>query len=101
MTGNDAKKQGEKNQKLLDWLNELPKPTQDMLAGKMGTSTGQLRQIAHGARNCSVRLAVEIDKYSGGRVTMTELAPSIDWEHVKLFIHARPTHSEINAVAAA
>lgn len=98
MSGNTTKKQAEKNQKLLGWLNSLPKPTQDMLAGKMATSTGQLRQIAHGARSCSVRLAVEIDKYSGGVVPMTELAPDVDWEHVKLFIHARPTcHAPVAA----
>lgn len=82
-------KKGEKNQKLLDWLNSMPKATQDKIAALMSTSTGQLRQIAHGARNCSPRLAVQIDKYSGGSVSMTELAPELDWEHVQIFIHAR------------
>lgn len=77
------------NTVLLEWLNGLPRQTQDTVAKKMNTSVGQLRQIAYGNRSCSVRLAVELDKYSGGMVSMTEMAPSVDWDHVKLFIHAR------------
>lgn len=75
--------------KLLDWLNSLPPNVQSTLAEKMGTTIGQLRQIAYGNRKCNLRLAVEIDKYSGGAVPMTEMASSVDWDHIKLFIHAR------------
>lgn len=79
----------ERNTKLLDWLNSLPRGVQDNLANEMETSVGQLRQIAYGNRKCSARLAVAIDKFSGGVVSMVDLAPEIDWNHVSLFIHAR------------
>jgi len=75
--------------KLLDWLNGMNKATQDLVAERMDTSTGQLRQIGRGKRSCSARLAVEIDKYSEGKVSMTYLCPEINWDHVRLFIHAR------------
>lgn len=74
---------------LLEWLNSLPKATQDMIAKEMETTTGQLRQIAYGNRQCSTRLAVLLDKFSGGHVSMVVLDPRIDWNHIKLFIHAR------------
>lgn len=74
---------------LQDWLNSLPAATQRLIAEKAGTSIGQLRHIAYGNRSCSARLAVEIDKFSEGKVPMTKLCPEIDWEHVKLFVHAR------------
>lgn len=77
------------NQQMLDWLNSLPKKTQETLAEKMDTTTGQLRQIAYGNRNCSPRLAVELDKYSGGVLSMVQLAPNLDWDHIRLFVHAR------------
>lgn len=77
------------NENFLEWLNSLPRPTQNNVAAKMKTSTGQLRQIAYGNRPCSVRLAIEIDKFSGGKVSMVEMAKDVDWDHVKLFIHAR------------
>lgn len=76
-------------QPMLDWLNSLPAKTQASIAEKIGTTTGQLRQIAYGNRKCNPVYAVEIDKYSGGRVSMTLLAPEIDWDHVRLFIHVR------------
>ena len=79
----------ERIQAMLDWLNGMPVETQNLIAKKIGTTTGQLRQIAHGNRRCNAQYAVEIDKYSGGKVSMTMLAPDIDWDHVRLFIHAR------------
>lgn len=79
----------QKHQDLLDWLDSMPKKTQDMVAKRMETSTGQLRQIGRGVRSCSAKLAVEIDKNSGGQVSMITLCPEIDWGHIKLFVHAR------------
>lgn len=79
----------QKSDKLLDWLNSLPVQTQRLLAERMETTTGQLRQIAYGNRHCNPRLAVLIDKYSAGAVSMVELAPGVDWDHVRLSVHLR------------
>lgn len=78
-----------KNEEMLAWLNGMPRKTQVSMAEKMGTSIGQLRQIAHGNRSCSVKLAVEIDKYSAGQFSMRTLAPEVDWDHVLMFLPAR------------
>jgi len=79
----------EMSAKLLAWLNGLPTKTQKMFADRMETTPGQLRQIAHGNRPCNARIAIQIDKLTNGEISMTDLTPDLDWDHVKFQIHRR------------
>jgi len=87
---NSITQKGERNKELLDWLNGMSKESQEKLAAQMGTTCGQLRQIAYGNRRCSARLAVLLDKFSGGAISMTHLAPTLDWRHIRRVVHDRP-----------
>lgn len=79
----------EMSTKLLAWLNGLPTETQKLFADRMETTPGQLRQIAHGNRPCNARVAIQIDKLTNGEISMTDLTPDLDWDHVKFQIHRR------------
>lgn len=85
----ESKKLGAPIPELLEWLNGMPRASQKLLAEKMDTSVEQLRQVAHGYRKCNAFIAVELDKHSGGRISMCKLAPKLDWDHIKLHAHAR------------
>lgn len=45
------------------------------LAGKVGTSSAYLSQIAHGHRACSEPLALAIERETAGAVTVADLRP--------------------------
>jgi|GEM_PF-396871 len=64
------------------FLNSLSVPRRAELAARCGTSIGYLRQIAYGNRRCSPKLAVCLERESGGVITRKGLRPD-DW--VKLW----------------
>lgn len=97
---NTKKHQPARNQKMIDWLNKMTRPSQKAMAYQMATSIGQLRQIAYGKRPCNTRLAILIDRWSGGQITMSELAPELDWNYVKVVIPNREVSVDENSVSA-
>lgn len=68
---------------LLELLNSKTVEEQDKFAAACGTSVGYLRQVAYGNRKCGWSLAINIDRESGGQVSLEALRPDIDWEHVR------------------
>jgi DNA-binding transcriptional regulator YdaS (Cro superfamily) len=79
----------ELSEKALAWLNSLPVETQRVFADRMETTTGQLRQVLHGNRPCNARIAIQIDKLTNGDISMVELTPDLDWDHVRFHLHRR------------
>lgn len=72
----------ERKQNLLTFLKPMTRQEREDFAQRIGTTLGQLLQIGYGKRPCSPVYAVNIDRETGGKVTMQEMCPEIDWDHV-------------------
>lgn len=68
---------------LQDFLNNKTTAEQAVFAHACGTTVGYLRLIAYKARRCGESLAINIDRESGGLVSLEELRPDVDWDHVR------------------
>lgn len=67
---------------LLSYLKTMTPAKQDCFAQDVGTTIGQLKQIAYGVRPCKVEYAQRIDKLSKGKVDMRKLCPQLDYQHL-------------------
>lgn len=69
---------------LRDYCRQMRSRSQrDEFAAKVGTTFNHLTQIYYGNRPCAMAYAVNIDRLTGGLVSMTALLPDVDWKHVK------------------
>lgn len=68
---------------LLEFLNSKTTEDQAQFARACGTTIGYLRLIAYGKRRCGESLAINIDRESSGQVSLDEMRPDVDWEHVR------------------
>lgn len=64
------------------WLG-LSGKERETFAAACETTSGHLRNISYGGRNCSAKLAVAIERESKGTVTCQELCPDIDWKFLR------------------
>lgn len=64
--------------KLLQYLNSLPRDRQDVFAAACGTSAGYLKKACYKQQEIGAALSVLIEKNSGGAVTRKDLHPD-DW----------------------
>ena len=55
----------------------------DAFAERCQTSRQHITNIAYGMKPCGEKLAVDIDRESGGVVLCDELRPDVDWDHVR------------------
>jgi len=69
-------------QSLLDYINSLDEAARTNFSARCATSIDYLRQVGYGNRKCGEKLAVAIDRESGGVVPMEQLRPDVDWEYV-------------------
>ncbi len=80
-------------------INEIKaaggKPEREAFARKCGTSLGMLQQVGGGHRNCSINLAVGIDKATDGRVDFRDMFPDLDWGYVEKRLLAGKSGSSI------
>lgn len=53
------------------------------LAKAVGTSPGQLWQIAGGHRLCREKLAIEIEKATNKAICVEDLRPDVDWGYLR------------------
>lgn len=67
---------------LRTYLRSIPGPARKAFAARCGTSHAHLRNIAYG-KTCGEALAIAIDRESGGRVTVEELRPDVDWAYLR------------------
>ena len=65
-------------------------PTREEFAAACGTTYPLLKQVGYGARPCSVTLAVNIDRETGGEIRMEDLCPDrIDWAYIRKAMRSR------------
>ncbi|MFF7108133.1 transcriptional regulator [Pseudomonas sichuanensis] len=68
---------------LSEYLKTMDKEGLEALAGRCGTSVGQLKQVAYGNRRASAGLAVSLDRETGGEIRCESLRPDIDWAYLR------------------
>ena len=76
-----------RNYHLVGYLANLANTARDEFAKNCGTTPGYLKQIAYGNRKCNASLAIQIDKYSGGKVSCDSLCPDVDFNYIRNQTH--------------
>lgn len=69
--------------KLLAYLNSLSTQAQRDFATRCGTSVGYLRKAVSTGQQLGESLCINIDRESAGHVRCEDLAPSVDWAHLR------------------
>lgn len=64
------------------FLHSMPVPDRESFAVRCGTSYGHLRNVAYG-KPCAEKLAINIDRESGGVVTCESLCPDVDFGYLR------------------
>lgn len=52
-------------------------------ASRCETTAGHLRNIAYGSKPCAEKLAIAIERESGGVVRCESLRPDVDWAYLR------------------
>lgn len=60
----------------------MPVPDRESFAARCGTSYGHIRNVAYG-KPCAEKLAINIDRESGGVVTCESLCPDVDFGYLR------------------
>lgn len=61
----------------------LSEVSRESFAADCGTSSGQIKQIISGHRNCNPALAINIERESNGAVLCDELCPRVDFAYLR------------------
>lgn len=64
------------------YLLSMPVTDRESFAIRCGTTYGHLRNVAYG-KACAERLAINIDRESGGVVTCESLCPNVDFAYLR------------------
>ena len=64
------------------YLLSMPVQARESFAARCGTTYGHLRNVAYG-KTCAERLAINIDRESGGVVTCESLCPDVDFGYLR------------------
>lgn len=76
---------------LREYLNSLSVGEQVAFAARCRTSIGYLRKAISVRSRIGDRLAIAIDRESGGRVTCESVAPDTDWAYLRKKTASRRT----------
>lgn len=66
----------------LFWLS-MPMQERDAFAKRCGSSFAHVRNVAYGQKSCAEKLAINIDRESGGKVRCESLRPDVDWAYMR------------------
>lgn len=64
------------------FLLSMPMSDRESFAVRCGTTYGHLRNVAYG-KPCAEKLAINIDRESGGVVTCESLCPDVDFHYLR------------------
>jgi DNA-binding transcriptional regulator YdaS (Cro superfamily) len=68
---------------LKSYLAELSPGDRKKFAESCDSTWGHLRNISYGYRGCAEKLAIAIERESGGRVPCEELRSDVDWAYLR------------------
>lgn len=68
--------------KLRDYIRQLSGDELQKFAARCETTVGQIRQVSNGRRP-GEKLAVNIDRETGGVVSCESLRPDVDWAYLR------------------
>jgi len=68
---------------LKTYLSALSTEEREALAKACGTTPGHLRNVSYGDRTCAEKLAIELERETGGRLRCEDLRPDVDWAVIR------------------
>lgn len=69
--------------KLLGYINSLAAEDREAFARRCGTSVGYLRKAGSVKQQLSEGLCLRIYAESGGKVSLEDLRPGVDWQYLR------------------
>lgn len=76
--------------KLLTYLNGLPKAERQDFVARCGTSEGYLRKAISMGQRIGEGLCIAIDRESGAAVRCEDIRPDVDWIYLRAPTAAQP-----------
>lgn len=70
-------------EKLLAYLNGLPKEPRHQFIQSCNTSEGYLRKAISKGQRLGESLCIKVDRASGGAVRCEDLRPDVDWAYLR------------------
>lgn len=64
------------------WLS-MPIPERTVFAQRCGSTFAHVRNVAYGQKTCAEKLAINIERESGGKVRCEDLRPDVDWAYLR------------------
>lgn len=86
-------------EKLLTYLNGLPKADRLAFVARCETSEGYLRKAISKGQRLGESLCINIDRESGGAVRCEDVRPDVDWEYLRSSCVDTPALGVASAVA--
>ena len=83
------------NTQLLALLRDIPAPERAAFAARCGTSYAHLRNVGYGQKTCGEKLAVQLEKITGGALSRREMRPNDWWEIWPELAEDSPTSKKV------
>ena len=84
-------------EKLLAYLNSLPKAERTDLVTRCGTSEGYLRKAISKGQRLGESLCINLERESGRAIRCEEMRPDVDWDYLR---STTPQPQEVTAASA-
>lgn len=68
---------------LLQYINALPMNSRESFCNRCGTTLSYLRKAISCGQKLGESLCINIDRESGGAITVEMLRPDVDWQHLR------------------
>lgn len=68
---------------LKTYLEGLSSEERASLATACDSTVGHIRNVSYGYRTCAEKLAIAIERESGGKVRCEDLRPDVDWQFLR------------------
>lgn len=69
--------------KLLEYINSLPIDEREPFAKRCETTIGYLRNACSTGKRLGERIAINIERESGGAVRCEDMRPDVDWAYLR------------------
>jgi len=68
---------------LKTYLEGLSSDERAALATACDSTVGHIRNVSYGYRSCAEKLAIALERESGGEVRCEDLRPDVDWQFLR------------------
>lgn len=75
---------------LKTYLAGLSQDERERFAKVCGSTVGHIKNVSYDLRSCAEKLAIAIERETGGKVRCEELRPDVDWAYLRRTYNRTP-----------